>query len=83
MSDITSKQMKVYKEELTDLLNDKWKVVFYDPRLRNKDTYPQRLKELVNKGYEVALYKFDEEEQNMIFLQESASDFVKEKINGK
>lgn len=75
--------MKIYKEEITDLLNDKWKVVFYDPKFIGKDTYPKRLKELVNKGYEVALYKFDDDEHNMIFLQETASDFVKEAINEK
>ena len=80
--------MKIYKEEIIDLLNDKWKVVFYDPKFISKETYPilkynKRLKELVNKGYEVALYKFDDDEHNMIFLQETASDFVKEAINEK
>lgn len=75
--------MKIYKEEITDLLNDKWKVVFYDPKFIGEETYPilkynKRLKELVNKGYEVALYKFDDDEHNMIFLQETASDYLKE-----
>lgn len=90
--------MKIYKEEITDLMGQKWKVVYYDPKQLKPEQMPQRLKDLLQKGYEVALYKEEKEpipggedykeavreafvkDPDFIFLQEDASDYVKECI---
>lgn len=48
--------MKIYKEELTDLIGKGWKIVFYDPKATKPEQLPQRLKDLLSKGYEVGLY---------------------------
>ena len=48
--------MKIYKEELTDLIGMGWKIVFYDSKATKPEQLPQRLKDLLSKGYEVGLY---------------------------